>query len=690
MIMLPSSSLLIAILLITTSAISPNLVLAQDSSDNGGEEEEKIPPAQEMCNGIFIRYNFVSRKKEYPIVHNASAQAYAFKSTATVLNTMDHDLKAWKIFIGFQHEEILVSVSGAVIMDGTDFPAHVGNGTSLSGYPQADLLNAIDTAGDLDQIQAKIELTGTQFGVKDPGVPMPKTLKLMNDGMKCPAATMKGIDVDVTEISFLDNQKLRFELLIAASEMYVCCVLDPKFKPNKTDANRFLPRQHGDLNIFYDITQAYADHYFAQVTIDNNNPIGRLDNWNLTWEWMRGEFIYSMRGAYPLKRDYTGCIYGPAGNYYKDFDFGQALNCEKKPIIVDMPAEKEKDDRLGNIPHCCKNGTLLPPTMDSTKSKAVFQMQVFKLPPDNLNRTSISPPQHWKINGVVNPQYQCSPPIRVAPTEFPDADGLMMKTVAIATWQVVCNMTRPKRNRAKCCVSYSAFYNDSVVPCNTCACGCSNVVGCNPNAHAMLLPPEGLLIPSENRTAKLMAWAKIKHLRVPRPLPCRDNCGVSVNWHILSNYRTGWTARITLFNWGDYVFKDWSAAVTLDKTYRGFEKSYSFNGTSLAELKNKTIFFHGLPGLTYLMPEADGKNPEKDPRVPGKVQSVISFTKKRTPNAKIDKGDGFPSRLYFNGEECALPDSIPVSAAHRHSFNVELVVLMVSVVVLVLIVDSFS
>lgn len=152
------------------------------------------PPEQEDCDGIFVSYNFISREKEYPHVKNASAQAWAFKSVATVLNAGVEELKAWKIFIGFQHEEILVGASGAVTIGGEDFPAKVGNnGTYLAGYPQADLKTAIETAGDYNQMQVKIELTGTQFGVKPSGVPMPKTIKLVNDGYKCPAPHHHGM-----------------------------------------------------------------------------------------------------------------------------------------------------------------------------------------------------------------------------------------------------------------------------------------------------------------------------------------------------------------------------------------------------------------------------------------------------------------------------------------------------------------
>ncbi|KAJ7967653.1 COBRA protein [Quillaja saponaria] len=615
-----------------------NLSKAQDYND----EPAAPPPAVENCNGIFISYQFNSRTKEYPHVKNVSAQAWAFNSTATILNTGTYELKAWKLFIGFQHREILVAASGAVLVDAQDFPAPVGNGTYLSGSSQADLLTAIDTAGDMSQIQAQIQLSGTQFGIKPPKIPMPKTIKLVNDGFQCPAPT------------------------VHKSEMYACCVRNPKFKVKEVKT-KFLPRQNGDLTIAYDILQAYENNYLAQVTIDNNNPLGRLDHWNLTWEWMRGEFIYSMKGAYTREKECSGCIYGAAGQYYQQMDFSKVMNCQRNPIIGDLPREKSNDTEVGKISYCCRNGTILPTTMNETEARSVFQLQVFKLPPD-LNRTALYPPERWKIVGALNPNYKCGAPIRVDPTQFPDPSGLQATSDAIATWQIVCNITRPKKGQSHCCVSFSAYYNESVAPCDTCACGCENTEKCDPDARALLLPSEALLVPFANRKEKAVAWAKLKHFHVHKPLPCGDNCGVSLNWHINSDHKSGWTARITLFNWEEVNFENWFVAIQMKKAYRGYENVYSFNGTLLKELNN-TIFFQGLPGLTWLMGEMNGSNPKKDPRVPGKQQSVISFTKKLTPGIKIAKGDGFPSRVYFNGEECSLPSQFPIANGNRYHVN---------------------
>lgn len=173
------------------------LLLCSDSSgqdyDAPREEEEKPPPEQDICDGIFLSYVLIEREKEYPHVKNATAQAWSFKSQVTVLNAGTDELKAWKVLIKFQHDEFLVDTSGAVIVDGDDLPAKASkNGTLFEGYPMADLKTSVETAGDVNQIQAQIHITGTVFGVKPPGVPMPKTIRLENEGFKCPKIKTRG------------------------------------------------------------------------------------------------------------------------------------------------------------------------------------------------------------------------------------------------------------------------------------------------------------------------------------------------------------------------------------------------------------------------------------------------------------------------------------------------------------------
>ncbi|KAH8489123.1 hypothetical protein Peur_059288 [Populus x canadensis] len=596
------------------------------------------PPPNSTCNDVFVSYTY-NRGRSIP-PFDPTNQAYRFESTVTVLNNGRDELKSWRVYVGFQYKERLTSATNAVLADGTPLPGFVGNGTEFVGFPATDLKTAIDTAGDLTQMEVRVELVGTQFGVGDPGIPLPNNLTLVNDGYTCPAATTQG------------------------NEMHVCCIRNVSSRPDNNLEDNFLPRQDGDVIIMYDVTRTYENYYWAQVNISNHNPLGRLDNWKLSWEWMSEEFIYAMKGAYPSVVDIRDCIYGRQGQYYSKTDFSQALSCEKLPTIIDLPPTSENDTNLGLFPLCCRNGTILSPTMDPSKSFSVFEMQVFKMPP-YLNRSSLIPPQNWKINGTFNSDFECGPPIPVSPSHLSDPNGLPSKRSAVASWQVVCNITHFKDQSPKCCVSFSAFYNDSVVPCSTCACGCNTNPSqtCSANETALLLPYSTLLLPFENRTREALEWARIKRMTVPNPLPCGDGCGVSINWHVLSDYRGGWNARISLFNWDDNAFADWFAAVQLDKAAPGFEKFYSFNGSALPE-SNNTLFMQGFKNLNYLLAERDGDNPRKDPRVPGMQQSVISFTKKKTPGINVAGEDGFPTKVIFNGEECALP-AIRPSSGHK-------------------------
>ncbi|KAL3717652.1 hypothetical protein ACJRO7_009139 [Eucalyptus globulus] len=614
------------------------------------------PPAASGCNGIFLSYNYTGG---FPIPPNDTAnQPYRFQSTLNVVNNGLDELRSWQVFVGFQHGEILVSSDQAILADGTSLPAKVGNnGTFLAGFPKTDLKTAVETAGDPTQTTVQVQLVGTEFGVGAPGVPLPASLYLANDGYSCPNYTMEG-----------------------NTTMNLCCTRNPSSTSNSTLGDGFLPRQEGDLIIMYDVIKSFSTDYWAQVTISNHNPLGRLNNWQLSWDWARDEFIFAMRGAYPTLVDTTDCLFGKQGQHYQDLDFSSALNCERRPTIMDLPPSRANDTNLGLVPFCCRNGTILSALTDPDKSKSTFLMHVYKMPPD-LNRTALAPPVNWQINGTMSSNYQCGQPIPVSPSDFPDPTGLPSETMAISSWQVVCNLIRPREN-PKCCVSFSAFYNDSVVPCNTCACGCNNVPSntCRATAPALLLRPETLLIPFENRTKEALAWSKVNRWPVPDPLPCGDNCGVSINWHLLSDYRNGWTARISVFNWGDEGFADWSVAAELDRSGAGFQEAYSFNGTLLGDYNN-TILLKGLQDFNYLIAEKNGSNPRKDPPVPGSQQSVILFSKKETPGVNLVAGDGFPTKVLFNGEECAIPRILP-SSGHKMSASASETAVVFSLVTL--------
>ncbi|GJV50030.1 COBRA-like protein 7 [Tanacetum coccineum] len=619
------------------------------------------------CNAISLSYVYNSGFQIPPASATPPDQAYNFQSTLTLTNAGTGRLNSWRVFVGFQHREILVSASNAVVVgDGVSFPVNVsgGGGVVLAGFPVSDLKSGIETAGDFNQMQARVQFVGTQFGVAPPGVPLPASLYLVNDGYLCSNPSSP-----------------------ANNETHVCCERDPNALPITTvEAEPFETRQEGDITIMYDILSSQETEYMAQVTISNHNTLGRLDYWQLSWDWMRDEFIHSMKGAYPSIIDTNPCIFGRQGEFYKDLDFSKALSCERRPTIIDLPLDKTNDTQLGLIPFCCRNGTLLPRSMDAIKSVSVFNMQVFKMPPD-LNRTQLTPPQNWKINAelVIGCEDEFIHSMKGAYPSIIDTNPCIFgrqgefykdldfsKVLSCERRPTIIDLPLDKTNDTQLGLIPFCCRNGTLLPRSMDAIKSVSVFNMQvfkmpPDLNrTQLTPPQNwkindaLLVPFDNRTTKIADFAKDNDRVLPDILPCSDNCGVSINWHLLSDFKDGWTARMTIFNWGETNFADWFAAVELDKSMAGFKDVFSFNGTRLMG-SNNTIFLQGLPGLNYIVAEADGKNPKKDPRVPGMQQSVISFTKKNIPGLDVARGDGFPNKVYFNGLECSVPPVLPIT-----------------------------
>ncbi|KAL2945307.1 COBRA-like protein 9, partial [Bienertia sinuspersici] len=127
------------------------------------------------------------------------------------------------------------------------------------------------------------------------------------------------------------------------------------------------------------------------------------------------------------------------------------------------------------------------------------------------------------------------------------------------------------------------------------------------------------------------------------------------------------------FNWEDTNFPNWFVAAELNEAIDGLTRVYSFNGSALQGNNNDNsslVFMHGYPSENdYLLGQVNGSNPRKDPKLPGTLQSVILFDKKRTPGINVARGDGFPTKIIFNGEECSLPTTLPISSANTMVYN---------------------
>lgn len=171
-----------------------------------------------------------------------------------------------------------------------------------------------------------------------------------------------------------------------------------------------------------------------QVTISNDSPLIKIDNWNLSWTWQDNEFITKMMGATTTHADLEVCLNGIAGKTYTNPDLNTVFSCSISPEVIDLPLDRTNDTTIGGIKYCCRNGTIWPEIIDSSKSKSAFLMNVFKVPPSSMHLNTITPPGNWRFGEVG--RFKCGKPRRIKPTSYPDP-YLLHETTAFKTWQVL-------------------------------------------------------------------------------------------------------------------------------------------------------------------------------------------------------------------------------------------------------------
>ncbi|KAM2461318.1 hypothetical protein COP2_012458 [Malus domestica] len=68
-------------------------------------------------------------------------------------------------------------------------------------------------------MQVQVKLTGTQFGVAPPKVPMPSNLTLANDGFVCPAAAMQGSKAASGALELMVKDNVNFTVAFTACKI---------------------------------------------------------------------------------------------------------------------------------------------------------------------------------------------------------------------------------------------------------------------------------------------------------------------------------------------------------------------------------------------------------------------------------------------------------------------------------------
>ncbi|KAL6521685.1 hypothetical protein OROGR_018254 [Orobanche gracilis] len=112
-------------------------------------------------------------------------------------------------------------------------------------------------------------------------------------------------------------------------------------------------------------------------------------------------------------------------------------------------------------------------------------------------------------------------------------------TQAMMTWNVTCTYSQFLAQKTPtCCVSLSSFYNDTIVPCPTCTCGCQN----------NLTQPGSCVNPDSPYLASVVSERGKSNSLAPLVQCTSHMCPIRVHWHVKVNYKEYWRVKVTITN----------------------------------------------------------------------------------------------------------------------------------------------
>ncbi|XWS47493.1 hypothetical protein CRYUN_Cryun14cG0157000 [Craigia yunnanensis] len=391
---------------------------------------------------------------------------------------------------------------------------------------------------------------------------------------------------------------------------------------------------NGNITIKWDIMSWTPDGYVAVVTIYNFQQYRHIQapGWTLGWKWTKKEVIWNMMGAQTTEQGDCSRFKGNIPHC-----------CKKDPTVVDLLPGTPYNQQIAN---CCKGGVLNSWVQDPATAGSSFQVSVGQA--GTTNKT-VRVPRNFTLKAP-GPGYTCGPAKIVKPSRFVTLDKRRV-TQALMTWNVTCTYSQFLAQKTPtCCVSLSSFYNDTIVPCPQCACGCQNTSqpgSCiDPKA-----PHIASVIPSTGKNSYTPLVQCTSHM-----------CPVRIHWHVKLNYKEYWRVKITINNFNyNMNYTQWNLVVQ-HPNFDNLTQIFSFNYKSLTPYTaiNDTAMLWGVKFYNDLLSQA-GKL--------GNVQSELLFRKEKS-TFTFEKGWAFPRRIYFNGDNCVMPPPdaypwLPNASSHQ-------------------------
>uniref|UniRef100_A0A7I4AIV8 COBRA-like protein n=1 Tax=Physcomitrium patens TaxID=3218 RepID=A0A7I4AIV8_PHYPA len=354
--------------------------------------------------------------------------------------------------------------------------------------------------------------------------------------------------------------------------------------------------------------------------------------WILGWEWAKKEVIWNMVGAQATSQ-------GDCSAYHSD---PIPHCCAPNPSVVDLLPGVPYNQQVSN---CCRGGVISSYAQDPETALSAFQITVGNAGTSN---TTVALPVNFTLN-TPGPGYSCGPATKVPPSQFHSTDNRRV-TQAFMTWNITCTYLQNLAQRAPtCCVSFSTFYSPTITPCAECSCACAS----NSTLAALRGAAESTnsCIDPNTRYDELPAITTRGGSSASHPdlLYCtRDMCPVKIHWHIKTNYKEYWRVKVTITN-RDFSrnFTQWTLTLQ-HPNFDNFTDAFSFNHRGLnpyGTFSNDTAVFWGVKYFNDILMQAGPS---------GNVQSELLFAKGK--DFKFSHGWAFPHRVYFNGDDCVLPE----------------------------------
>ncbi|WVZ57282.1 hypothetical protein U9M48_007687 [Paspalum notatum var. saurae] len=392
---------------------------------------------------------------------------------------------------------------------------------------------------------------------------------------------------------------------------------------------------NGNITIKWDVISWTPDGYVAMVTMSNYQMYRHImaPGWTLGWSWAKKEVIWSIVGAQATEQ----------GDCSK-FKAGIPHCCKRTPAVVDLLPGVPYNQQIAN---CCKAGVVSAWGQDPAASVSAFQVSVGLA--GTTNKT-VKLPTNFTLAGP-GPGYTCGP-AKVVPSTVYFTPDHRRKTQALMTWTVTCTYSQQLASKfPSCCVSFSSFYNSTIVPCARCACGCGggghggHGQQCIEGDSKRALSP-GVNTPRKDGQALLQCT---QHM-----------CPIRVHWHVKLNYKDYWRAKIAITNFNYRMnYTQWTLVAqhpNLDNVTEVF--SFQYKPLLPYGTINDTGMFYGLKFYNDLLMEAGPF---------GNVQSEV-LMRKDARTFTFSQGWAFPRKIYFNGDECKMPppDSYPYLPNSAH------------------------